>query len=206
MPHQKSEEGWLHVTEVLDLAIHKHFLYYWAGKYGLAKCEQIKRESQELGTQVHELIEWQFKNPDTRLGRESNSHRMVSNFFDQFVAPYEVKPVSLEITLKDPKLKLQGTFDALINTNKGQRLADWKTSNSLDKFSVPLQLSAYAHLNRLAEKDAGFEESTKMGVVVRIDKKSDKVEIKWYENLDPYWPIFKAAMKVARFLKFGLEE
>lgn len=173
---------------------------YWYGKNGTAECERIKRASQELGIQVHSLIEWQFKNPDTRLSSETNSHRMVNNFWNKFVEPYEVKPKEMEMTLKDNKLKFQGTFDALISTNKGHFIADWKTSNTLDKISVPLQLSAYAYLL----KTTGYGEIHD-GLVVRIDKESDKVEVKTYDKLESYWKVFRKALALAKFIKFGIE-
>ena len=138
MPHKKSEDGWLSVTEVLSLAINKPWLCLWYGKNGTARCEQIKRESQKIGSEVHELIENRFNGID-----DDYTNRMIVNFWEKFVIPFEVKPVFLEQTVKNSKLKLQGTFDAVINTNRGVNVtADWKTSNQLDKVTVPLQLCA----------------------------------------------------------------
>lgn len=196
MPHQESKKGYLSVTEVLSLVIDKPFLRYWFGQHGTQLCEQIKRESQDIGNEVHAYIEHRFINgthEDDKEGYTLQAIGMVDNFWNKFVMPWEVKPISLEQTYEDKKLKLQGTMDAHIQTNKGEFIADWKTSNSLDKITVPLQLSAYCHLSGLG---------VWKGVAVRIDKKTDKVEIKEYSDLAPYWPVFQHALKLARYIKF----
>ena len=195
MPHTKSADGWLSVTEVLNLSIPKPFLNYWFGKWGTAKCEQIKRESQELGTRFHSLVEDYLNG--ISLSEGANAERMVENLINQFLKPYEVKPLKLEQQYKCEKLKLQGSCDAEIDTNKWKNVtADWKTSNSLDKISVPLQLSMYDY----PRKGDG------LGVAVRIDKESDKVDVHWYENLKAYNPVWRACIKVARFNKWGLND
>jgi|ERR1041385_273454 hypothetical protein len=195
MPHQKTPDGYLSVTEVLSLTIAKPFLLYWYGKNGTAKCEQIKRESQEIGTEIHEMIENRFAT-DIPIISNKRTAVMVNSFWNKFVIPYQVKPLALEVTIQDEKLKLQGTFDAYIMCIKGGYMADWKTSNSLDKVSGPLQLSMYDYLYKGSGK----------GVLVRIDKETYKVEIKWYEDLRKYVPIWKAALKLARYIKFGVKD
>jgi len=197
MPHKKSEEGYLSVTEVLNLSIPKPFLNFWYGKYGTEKCNQIKRESQEIGIEVHKLIEERFKNGEASPGTP-RAVQMEVNFWEQFVIPYNVKPIALEKSYKCSKYKIQGTFDAVIDINGERYLADWKTSNSIDKVSVPLQLCAYDYLQR----EEGLIEK---GVCIRIDKETDKVEIKMYQNLKPYWPVFKHCIAVARYNKWGIE-
>lgn len=193
MPHKDSKPGWLSVTEVLNIAINKPFLNYWYGAKGTAECERIKRESQELGIEVHRLIEERFIGKDYTPVVGSRSCQMLSNFWREFVGPYAVEPIELEKTCKDEELKLQGTFDGLVKTSRGERIGDWKTSNTLDAVSVPLQLSAYDHL----------ENGNGLGLAVRIDKVKDKVEVHWYEDLKKYWPVYLACLKVAKFVKFG---
>lgn len=196
MPHKQSPDGYLSVTEVLALSIPKPYLCLWYGKLGTQKCEQIKRDSQELGTLVHNEIELKFQNPKILDPLNANASRMIKNFWSKFVIPYEVKHKELEITLKDKKLKLQGTFDAIIETTKGLVIADWKTSNQIDKQSVPLQLSMYNYLHG---------QNIDKGVIVRIDKESDAVQIVWYDDLPQYEKIWKSCIKVARWNKFGKE-
>lgn len=192
MPHKESPDGYLSVTEVLSLTIDKPFLRYWYGKHGTAKCEQIKRESQELGTLVHSLIEESLTHGRSDL-EDGRHHAMVNTFWEEFVVPHKVEVVSLEQTVKDKKLKLQGTYDAVIKTPEGEFTADWKTSNQLDKIGLPLQLCMYDHLRKGSGK----------GVAIRIDKTEDKIQIKWFDDLRQYWPACKAAIKLAKYIKFG---
>lgn len=192
MPHQKSKEGYLSVTEVLGLTIDKPFLAFWRGKIGNELASQIQRESQELGIEVHRLIEERFRNGEASPGIP-RAVQMEVNFWEKFVGPWEAKPLKLEESFEDKKLKLQGTLDAILETNKGKFVVDFKTSNSLDKISVPLQLSMY---NYLADGPG-------QGLAVRLDKKVDKVEIKVYPDLPQYEKIWKSAIKLARWIKFG---
>lgn len=194
MPHKKSREGWLSVTEVLSLSIPKPFLQYWYGKNGTNRCEQIKRESQELGNAVHKAIEDRFNGITPEL--EPNVKRMVDNFWKEFVERYGVKPISLELSMEDKKLKLQGTLDAICEIDGKIYICDWKTSNSLDLVTVPLQLSMYDFLNN----------GSGLGVAVRIDKEKDKVQIKWWDDVKSFSLIWKACLKVARYTKFGMEK
>lgn len=195
MPHKDSKPDWLSVTEVLNLSIPKPFLVYWYGKLGTQACEIIKRESQELGKAVHQEIEDRFQNPDWTQNGHDNVARMVDNFWNQFVIPYRARPMKLEQTYEDKKLKLQGTLDAIIEAKDVLYIADWKTSNQLDKIGVPLQLAAYAYLSGL---------HIWRGMAVRIDKEKNKVQVETWDNLDKYWPIFLHCLEVARYVKKGI--
>lgn len=190
MPHKQSKPGYLSVTEVLSLSIPKPFLNFWYGKLGTAECERIKRESQEHGTFIHDQIERRFKG-------EVIDHPAVNAFWTQFVEKFNVKPLILEETYEDDELKLQGTLDAICEVNSVPMVCDWKTSNSLDLISLPLQLAAYAQLSQ--------QEAWK-GCAVRIDKKTNKIEVKFYEDLAPYWNQFKQHLAVAKYNKFGIED
>lgn len=194
MPHKKSKEGYLSVTEVLNV-INKPYLLYWYGKNGIAECERIKRESQEIGTLVHAEIEHLLKGEKTESD-DKTVKSLLKAFFNKFLEPYKVEAIKLEETIEDEELKLQGTFDALVKTKKGLFVADWKTSNSIDKVTVPLQLSAYAYLAK----------NVNNGIVVRLDKKTHEIEIKEYKNLAQYWPIFRSCLTLARYVKDGINE
>lgn len=192
MPHKPSRDGELSVTEVLSLAINKPFLNFWYGRHGTTRCEQIKRESQELGIAVHKEIETYFTTGRCE-NTDDNVARMTRNFINMFASPQNVKPLALEVELVDKELKLHGSFDAVILTSQGEAVADWKTSNQLDVISVPLQLAAYDYLRK----------GNGRGVAVRIDKTKDKIEVVWYENLKQYWPVFLTCLRLARYIKFG---
>lgn len=197
MPHKESKPGFLSVTEVLSLVIDKPFLRYWYGKNGTELCEQIKKESQELGINVHAMIESRFNTGEMSVPCTGRQIDMVNNLWNKFVIPWEVKPIKLEETYEDEHLKLQGTLDVVLDTNKGQYIVDFKTSNQLDKVSVPLQLAAYAQLSG---------EGIWKGLAIRIDKEKDIIEIKEYKDLTPYWSVFVDCLRIAQYIKFGLQE
>lgn len=207
MPHKSSKDGYLSVTEILSIAIDKPFLRTWYGKYGTQHCEMVKRQSQDLGIAVHKEIEDRFLS-STVGSTDPNVVRMVNNFWREFVEKHGVEVLVAEPAdaLESGALKFQGTFDAVIRTSKGVFMADWKTSNTLDKVSVPLQLSAYAYLFNHNKQVNLSQLYITQGMAVRIDKEKDKIEIKTYENLGRYFPKFLAALEVARFVKYGLED
>ncbi len=165
----------------------------WRGKIGNELAGQIQRESQELGVEVHKAIEEKFN--ACAIGELTpNAQRMLDNFWNKFVVPWEVKPVVLEQTYKNETLKLQGTVDGILRTKKGVFVTDFKTSNQLDDISIKLQLTMYALLSGHEVWD---------GLGVRIDKKLDKVQIKEYKDLKQYLPVVYHAIGLARYVKFG---
>ncbi len=180
------------MTEILSLVINKPFLAMWRGKIGNELAGQIQRESQELGIEVHDAIEKKFNGVEVEV-LSDNAKRMVGNFWREFVEKWEAKPVLLEASYEDEKLKLQGTVDGVLRTKKGPKIVDFKTSNSMDGVSNPLQLSAYAYL---------CGQGVWEGLIVRVDKTKDKVEIKEYKDLKPYWEVFKHCITIARYIKF----
>lgn len=195
MPHKKSPPGYLSVTEAIGV-IEKPFLQMWRGKLGNAACNKIQKESRLLGETVHNEIVRQFNGLGFDTKRQDVTD-MVARFFKKFVVPYKVVPLSMEPEepLVDHVLKLQGTYDAVITTPKypGELIiADWKTSNQLDLVGVPLQLAAYAHL---------YPQPIKHGVAVRIDKKTDALDILWYDDVTAFWPHFVHALELARYVK-----
>jgi hypothetical protein len=194
MPHKKSKEGFISVTEALNI-ISKPGLYYWFAKNGWDECQRIKKESQDFGTLVHENIQRLFEGKQLNTSNEQVK-QMTTTFWKDFVDEYEVTPLVLEP--EEPWVseehKLQGTPDAIIKTNKGIYIADWKTSSQIDKVTVPLQLAAYWMLNPTKHTIVG-------GVVVRLDKKEDKIQIKWYEDIGQHWPYFKHCLELAHYAK-----
>lgn len=204
MPHIDSEPGWLSVTEVISLGIPKvsvskkgrpyFYLERWRGKIGNEQADMISDNSKKIGTYVHAEIERRFEQKDYTQRTDDRSMVMVNNLWNKFIIPYEVKPIVLEQTYKNEVYKLQGTVDVIADTNKWNNVTgDWKTSKQLDSIGGPLQLSMYDFLRGGDGK----------GFTGRMDKEKDVVEAVWYENLISYNPIWKAAMKVARYIKFG---
>lgn len=209
MPHKESPPGWLSVTEAISWGYPKvkfskegkpyFFLEQWRGKVGNIEADRISKLGKEIGTEFHREIEDRFLNPNWLRHADDNIHRMSCLFWSHFVEPFDVKPILLEPkeSYKDEKLKLQGSFDGHVQTNKGEYMGDWKTSNQLDRITLGMQIAAYDYL---------YGKKINKGVGVRIDKKSNKPDIEWFEDLRPYFKAFKKVLAVAKLNRYGLEE
>ena len=194
MPH-KQVEGYPSVTEVLSV-IRKPWLERWYGKYGNDKCEKIQKTATNIGTKVHEEIQRRFEGKEFKT-KNSNIKRMVNNFFEKFANEYNIKPLSMEP--KEPLIDkvngYSGTYDAIIMGDDEEiMVADWKTSNQLDKVTVPLQLAAYANLIG----------SVNYGIAIRIDKKKDVVDIETYPHLQRFFFHFLSCLDLYNYMK-GME-
>jgi len=212
MPH-KHIDGIPSVTEILDV-INKPYLQYWRGKYGNAKCEKISKQSKAIGIRVHTEIERLFKGSGPKYKNKA-IRKMVQNFNDSFVIPYQVKPMVIEP--KEPFIdnenKYSGTFDAVIEVYSKSEdasvlvIADWKTSNQIDK-TWGLQLAAYANLYNLSQKHLSNLLGINEGLVIRLDKKTLEIEGPiWYTNLDQYFEVFLSCRRLYDFVnKKGIWE
>lgn len=177
------------------------YLEQWRGREGNQKCEITLKEARRIGIEFHRCMEEYF-NTNAFETEDKNVERMMNNFIDKFVIPFNVKAKSTETTHENKKLKLQGTNDVVIECDgvdekgvrhQGEYTLDGKTSSSLDTVGGPIQLAIYDHLRKGSNK----------GVLVRPDKKTDRVEIVWYEDLEPYKKLIKHINKVARYVRFG---
>ena len=203
MPHKDCPSGYLSVTEVINLGFPKvnvsksgkpyFYLEQWRGRVGNIKANAITEESKKIGKEFHSQIEYGFNTG--RWLAEGNIGRMVTNLYNYFLRPFYVAPLQLEHTCQDKRLKIQGTYDAAIITNKGEYVADWKTSNSWSRPVLGMQLAAYDYLRKGSGK----------GVGVRVDKEKDVVDIEWFEDLKPYWKLFKHCYEIAKVQKFGMK-
>lgn len=183
------------VTTIIS-TINKPFLNYWYGKYGTAYCERKKRESQEHGTAMHELIEAYLLNRKTE-----KQVGILHKGFCEFKKWH--KKQNWEIVLLEPKVPMQchcfeypfqGTFDALVKEYEEYKLYDWKTSNAHYP-EAGLQLAAYAHL-----VECNMGKLVNEGTAVRIDKETGKIDPKTYFSLPKYFNVFKSLIPVYQFV------
>lgn len=190
IPHREHPEGFPSVTQLVGL-IAKPALYYWYGAHGTEKCEQIKRESQEIGTAFHKAMsDYLTENtlPENELAR-----RVV----DEWCVKHDLKPVAIEDAayVENKTLKYAGTPDFIGYVDDVPCVLDWKSSSQMDK-TMALQLGLYAWAwNQMKRKPI----LTK-GIVVRVDKKTHKVEVKEYEDLMSLRPILKGLICLYWFL------
>jgi hypothetical protein len=180
------------VTQVLSV-ISKRELYKWYGMNGWNHCEKIKREAGEWGTELHDSISQYLKNE--KVDVSSRCYPMLEAFAEwKEEAKFEPQIVEPEQPYVSQLYNYQGTFDAIGTVDGELVVCDWKTSSRIYS-EYGLQLAAYAWL---------YEENTKgtqinTGVIVRIDKKTNKIQEKRFERLDKYFEVFKHLLPVFDF-------
>lgn len=182
------------VTEVLGI-VRKPFLEFWRGKNGNIVCDQILRDSQDVGHEIHEAIESYFQGHELpELG--ANAARMFSHF-RAWALQSGANPLEIELNMASNIYKFHGTCDAVLEIDGKLLLCDWKTSSSIDKLHG-VQLSAYAQMYR----ELTGKEITE-GIIVRMDKKEaakKPFETKTFTDLPRYFEVFKACMAVHNFV------
>lgn len=186
------------VTQIIGI-LAKPELYRWYGKHGFEKCEAIKKDAAEWGTELHSSISQWIKGKEVEV-----SDRCVP-MFEAFKQWYKKSGFKAIIVEPDNPLQsaygYQGTFDALGELDGEIIMADWKTSAAIYPENG-LQLAAYAQLC----KEAGWESNKYLkpirnGLIVRIDKKTFKVQTRMFYYLPAYFDIFKSLIPVYNFVK-----
>lgn len=182
------------VTEILAI-IAKPELFYWYGKNGWDKCEKIKQDAGEWGTELHDSISQYLKGEEVRVS--SRSAPMLHAFSEwkerNHFHPLEVEPEKPYIS---SLYNFRGTFDAVGELGGELVVADWKTSSKI-YHEYGLQLAAYAQL----WQEQHLNDKIRTGVIVRIDKKTSKVQIKLFYNLPMYFEVFKSLLPIYDFCK-----
>jgi PD-(D/E)XK nuclease superfamily len=117
--------------------------------------------------------------------------------FDK-VNPLVENWIEVEPHVKNERLKIHGTADAIARLPEGITVLDWKTSASKSE-THPIQLAIYALCWN--ESCGGGDINTDMdsllvnrGIIARVDKKSKRLGVKLdiYENLSQYYPVIQA--------------
>lgn len=192
MKKKRIANGYSRVTSVLGW-LNSAWKEYWWKKVGFEEAERVSRESQEFGKKVHKLLETYLIHSRV-LDRDGTKEEQCAITILDWLSNNQVKPLELEVEVKDPSLKLIGHFDLLAEINGEKYVIDYKTSKKVDR-SYALQLAAYAHLIKKTLKiDAN------KGIVLRVDKETAELEVVQYDNLKPYWIIFKAGLTFFKFM------
>lgn len=187
--------GWSRVTTVLS-SLNCAWLEWWWRKNGFEACDKIRDASTDFGKKVHKLIE-------EDLAREHNCNLIAKTKEEQcafkvtdwfYHSGNSFKPLYLEQELKDTNLKLIGHCDLIAEINGEQVVIDYKTSKKIDK-SYALQLAAYAHM---ANKQ--LKTSITKGIILRVDKETQELEVVEYKPLQPFWKIFRAGLSYYKFI------
>ena len=187
------EKGWSRVTSVLS-ALNSGWLEFWHRKVGFEECDRIRDESTAFGKKVHKYIEDYVRDGELPPeGREGDCARIVI----KWLSDNKVKPLHMEVELKEEKLRLIGHADLICEIANEQIMLDYKTSKKVSK-DYALQLAAYAHM---ANKQLGTKIAK--GVILRVDKDPEKelqLEVVEYTDLDKYWKIFRMGLMYHKFV------
>lgn len=188
------------VTEVLGI-VRKPFLEYWRGKLGNQQCEMVLRESQDIGNNLHSMIEAYFKGES--IPEHNGPELRMFMLFKKWALESGISPIELELYMESKKYKFHGACDFIGLLDEKLVIVDWKTSSAMDKFHS-VQLSAYAQMY----KEITGKVITK-GLIVRMDKKEaakKTFEIKEYADLPKVFPVFLSCLKVHRFINPSKEK
>jgi len=169
------------VTRVKDI-LAKPFLYGWYAKLGWTKCEKIKKESQDIGLEVHETIEQRLLNKSVTT-KSPQVLELVDAVFTSFIDLNKPQIVWLEKHLISEKHKTHGTCDGCFIIGEDYVLLDWKTSSRLNK-TDEIQLAGY--LVCLEETDPELAAKVNTGLIVNVNKDTKKVLLQTVRNLHAY--------------------
>lgn len=189
--------GYDSVTQIVDI-LDKPYLRLWHGKLGNKKCDKILSDSQVTGSMFHDLVYCHLAKIQSTEYKGKHTKQVIKMFDSiklNYLDKYEIKPIWIEKTFKDDNLMIQGTADLY----EEHRVTDWKTSSSINDTAV-LQLCYYAYLYNLNTQQT-WENGINQGRIVRIDKKTYKVQVRDYINLNAYWSICEALKIVYNWYK-----
>lgn len=177
------------------------------GWRGWLKCVAMENRGKRIGTHMHGFIEEGLGGPAytpwmdeekkiiegaRRVAKAKELANLVLNW---------LKDNKINVKAKEQKVISRadmygGTFDAILEFSGALTLADWKSSNSMDKWYT-VQVAAYIK----AWNEDNPTVPIKSGVVVRADKKAKKayLQINQYQNVERYYKIFKACKEIYDF-------
>lgn len=187
------DTDWPSITQVGDV-LAKPSLYKWYGEKGLVEAERIKVETAAIGTEFHLGVYERLAGTPTRTALSPQAQLMVDSFFDKFITPYKVQPISLEQKVFNEEHRTHGTFDGIVKVHDmpvgrartkytGVVLADWKSSSGIyDGHGI--QLGGYWLCLPTPPQD---------GLIVQVDRDTRELRKKLFTDLRWYAEEFKAA-------------
>lgn len=188
---KRIETGYSRVTSVLGYLTAEWLQYWWRSK-GFEECDRVRDEATTYGKKVHKFVEEFVAKSIYPSSETVEGQRAIT--ICRWLAENKVVPLGYEVEVKDSKLKLIGHFDLLAEIGGEKYVVDYKTSKKVDK-TYALQLSAYSYLIKKTLKL-----DVNKGIILRIDKVSGELEVVKYENLKPFWTIFRAGLMFYKFM------
>lgn len=208
MPHTPyiapdGSTDWPSVTEVGGI-VAKPGLYKFYATHGMAGVQKILDDTALIGLEYHQGIHDRFRGkPETYT---TIAKDMVDAFFNEFVAKYQVKPISLEQKVVNIPERYHGTYDGIVHVTNmpwgrgiqgvftGNILADWKSSSGIYK-SHGMQLGGYFGADLQTAKLLNVQH----GLIVQVNRDTMKVRRKVFKDLTHYYDVFLNARKLWDF-------
>jgi hypothetical protein len=180
------------------------FLATLQGRIGKQKAHQKElAKAGEIGTQVHELIEWNLRQslgqkvgPEPRVTDKAQWAFMA---FQDWAQSVSLKPIFIEQMVFSRTHKYAGTMDLLAEVNGVLSLVDFKTGKSI---------YAEAYLQNVAYQQALREmghSTPAAGHIVRLPKvETDPAfEVGAVPAVEELWPTFIAVLNVWKWWHAG---
>lgn len=186
---------WPSVTQITDV-IAKPGLYKWYGELGYDKAKEVMDKAKDIGTATHDAIETYLRDRTVMP-----TDKLAAACVREFCEPYVKAVGSLEQKVINTDLRYHGTYDAVLtvkdmpvtkrskDTFSGDLLVDWKTAGAIYDTNG-IQLGLYYGAGTLPHA----------GLVVRIDKDTEKVYWKLFQPLDCYFDVGKQLRSVWDFV------
>jgi len=132
------------VTNIINI-LDKPGLIYWYGKHGTEKANQLLKESGDIGSEIHGIINVMLKAglkgfvaPYTRPDGALLYYAIKG--CEDFLNDTGFEPLKTELTIHS-MLGFAGTLDAMGTIGNHKVIIDWKSGNLYDTHK--LQVSAY---------------------------------------------------------------
>lgn len=186
------------VTHILDACIDHSGLMHWAAKLGEQEMARVRRESLDVGSIVHEMIDNYLIN-GTDLELDS---RIPKSYIDKIMTAYnnfkkwnkrlndlgfyieEVIAIELPVVCH----LYGGTIDAILKINSKVYIVDFKTSKVITHEYI-LQTSSYYWMVNNGYAPIDIPHIDGIGII-RVDKVKDQFEDLFLnENIPGQWEI-----------------
>lgn len=172
----------------IDDKIREDFL-----KEAKGASKKVSSDAATFGSAIHQRIERVIKKQIRLEGVEDEYLPYLRAFFDWYKQE-KIKQISTEKKLYSTIYRYAGTLDAVAKIDDEVIIYDYKTSSGFYP-EYDLQISAYAK---------AYEEryGTKIDKckIVRIDKKSTKIEVVEFDNIDELFEVFLNILNIYKFL------
>lgn len=157
-------------------------------------AKRISEEAKEIGTQVHAFAEEYTLHQKAPMPEHPMAVKCCTSLVEWIAQPGR-RTIATERPLFSATYFFAGKVDRVDEIGGELEVVDYKTSSGFYGNEYPIQLSGYA----IAWEEE-FGQYIKWGRIVRIDKKTGKIEERRYELTDKHKDCFLALLDAAKRL------